>query len=85
MSFSLQHRVLYKAAEVLGETRVCRRLQAPVAELRRWLDGEVAAPRHIFLAAVDILVDIAGPRANGESAVQAQPGRAAGSSASQRR
>lgn len=57
-SFSLYQRTLACALKVAGsERKLARRLLVPQENLRRWLKGEETAPKSVFLAAVDILVE----------------------------
>jgi hypothetical protein len=41
-----------------GETRLAAALKVPVAELRRWLQGEVYPSTEIYQSALDLLIGI---------------------------
>ena len=48
-SYVLQRLVMRKAASVCGgERSLSRVLNVPVAQARRWIDGEDAAPLQVF-------------------------------------
>jgi hypothetical protein len=58
MADTLRCRVLRKAAELLGgDADLGRHLQVPDAVLGPWLQGNEAPPTHVFLRAVDVLVN----------------------------
>lgn len=58
MAVNVYTRVLVKAAELLGGRRqLARRLQAPSAELERWIAGDAVPPMATFLKAVDVILD----------------------------
>jgi hypothetical protein len=55
---TLESRVLRRACDLLGgEKAVTKYLQVPSAELQAWLRGVEVPPRHVFLRAVDLLLE----------------------------
>jgi hypothetical protein len=55
---SVYSRVLQRAAELIGgRAKLCQRLRIPAADLQKWIDDKSVPPRHIFLRAVDLILD----------------------------
>jgi hypothetical protein len=62
---SVYSRTLHKAAELVGgRAKLCRYLKVPAAALEKWLGDEEVPPTPIFLMAVDLVVEEAGPAAS---------------------
>lgn len=58
MAVSVYVRALLKAAEILGgRKKLARYLQAPVADLNKWIAGEAEPPMSVFLRTVDLILD----------------------------
>jgi hypothetical protein len=55
---SVYSRVLQKAAELIGgRAKLCQHLRIPAADLQKWIEDKSVPPRHIFLRAVDLILD----------------------------
>jgi hypothetical protein len=55
---SVQQRTLRKLVQVLGAAdAVARKLQVTAADLRGWVEGVAEVPTHVFLRAVDLLLE----------------------------
>jgi hypothetical protein len=54
---SLFHAALREAQYILGREELCRRLSVDAAQLDRWLESKEPIPKHVFLAAVAIVLD----------------------------
>jgi hypothetical protein len=60
MNRAVYRETLVRAAEMVGGTRaLCARLGVRMVQLDSWLRGDRRLPVHIFLGAVDIVMDSA--------------------------
>jgi len=51
-------RTFQKAAELCGGAKkLARQLRVPLADLEKWMAGAATPPMHIFLKAVDLVLD----------------------------
>ena len=51
-------RTFRKAAELSGSAKkLARELRVPLADLEKWIAGAAAPPMHVFLRAVDLVLD----------------------------
>jgi hypothetical protein len=56
---SLHCGLLRKAAELAGGPELlCHELQVPAEDLARWMAGQDAMPRAVFLATIDLIIEL---------------------------
>jgi hypothetical protein len=62
---SVYSRTLQKAAELIGgQSKLCRHLRVPEAELQKWIDDKAVPPMGVFLRAVDLIIEETPPPAD---------------------